>query len=423
MKKTYLLFLLLCSCLQLIGQNNYTISGQIIDSETKEPLPYATIAYQIKSTGTFSNDDGFFTLSVFGAKPTDSISISYIGYKTLKTTIEEGLKTDVFKLDQDQYQLQEITVTSDKLNLNKFMKEAITLYNKNKRKDPHIAIAHYREKAMEDGAHIMFMESIGYSVFSGRQFNAALLSNYKFFCDNSKCLVDNPKWLNYGSKNPGQESQKPIPGGGSNLNALRFFEERGILSKKEYSKYKYSIDSSYTVGSNQVLSINFEGDIAQGNIHIFAESKHIYRIECTTDIYYTRAFEKRLEADIDFVFNYFDETPFISTIHARYIHKGLTYSNSFKVLLQKFNEFNLNKDEYWSFNNYDMNPYIIYDAEAWKKSGIKTDPDMEKIATDLNIDPKGLEEVYKSASDQWFRYPDPRGALARQIVAELIQNF
>ncbi len=55
------------------------ISGRVIDAETTESLPGATIAIQGATRGTISDGDGNFTLQ---AMPGDNLIISFVGYAT-----------------------------------------------------------------------------------------------------------------------------------------------------------------------------------------------------------------------------------------------------------------------------------------------------------------------------------------------------
>ncbi len=91
MKQNLTLILLIIFAIQAIGQKEFVLNGQVIDNITKEPLPYSTIVDQKKMVGTTSNIDGYFSLSLINALETDSIIISYIGYKSIKTVISESV--------------------------------------------------------------------------------------------------------------------------------------------------------------------------------------------------------------------------------------------------------------------------------------------------------------------------------------------
>lgn len=68
---------LLCSSYTL-AQNR--IEGRVLDAKTREPLPFAKI-YLRKGQGTITNLEGEYVIM---AKPTDTITITYIGYEQVK---------------------------------------------------------------------------------------------------------------------------------------------------------------------------------------------------------------------------------------------------------------------------------------------------------------------------------------------------
>ncbi len=414
---------MIISSLQVNGQKEFVITGKVIDKKSKEPLPYTTIVYQNKSIGTISDIDGHFTLSLFDASESDSIFISYMGYESIKTIISECIQTKKYKLKPYINELSEVIVTSKKFKLKMFIKEIIADYNKNKRKNPHIAIAHYREKAKEDNQYIMFMESIGYSVFAGKRANAAPLSNYKFFCENTKCHVVNPKWVKYKENSGGYDTQNIAPSGGSNLNAFRYLELWGLLSNKYYKKYSYKIDSTYFIRNNPIYCIRFNGNIAKGTMHVFADSKQLLKIECSINKYWSTAYHKRVDAQISIQFNYFEKTPFILSILAKYKYEKLEYQNYLEVLVQKFNGFELNKKEYWSMNIYDHNPYIEYIPKEWEARNIKIDDDYNRIETDLKSNTTSIEKQFENYSGRWFFTNKKGSELAKSKIKKLKRNF
>ena len=56
------------------------ITGIIIDEETFEPLPFATIGLKNKGKGTVTNNNGEFGLKITPDLFNDTLSVSYLGY-------------------------------------------------------------------------------------------------------------------------------------------------------------------------------------------------------------------------------------------------------------------------------------------------------------------------------------------------------
>lgn len=385
-----------------MGQNERVITGNIIDKKTKEPLPYATIVNQNKSIGTISNAKGNFTLTIFNANESDNIIISYMGYKSIEKTISECMKTKTYKLEPRINELGEVVVTSRKINLKVFMRDVIRDYNKNRKDDPHIAIAHYREKAKEGGKYIMYMESIGFLSYSGKQLMDSPLIRYSFISKNTRCHVTNPQWSKY-EENLGLNRETVKPGSISNYNVFGCLEISGLLSNKDSKKYSYKIDSTYFIGNNAVYIIDFDnGGNQKGKVHVFADSKHLIKIDWTTNAYFCNAFHRRVNANVYIQFNYFDNMPFVSSILAELKKENLEYQNYLEILSQEFNDIDIREEEYRSISFFDYNPYIEYDPKEWIARNIENDPDYDKIEKDLTGGKISLEKHFENYSGRWF---------------------
>ncbi|MCT4602347.1 MAG: DUF5686 and carboxypeptidase regulatory-like domain-containing protein [Marinifilum sp.] len=109
-KGFFFLGVLILSLLSLnaIGQST-KIRGQIVDSKTKQALPFVNIAYKGTTIGTTTDFDGNYFLET--RTPGDSIYISFVGYKEKVFPIQKGqFQTLNVELDSETYDLQEIVV-------------------------------------------------------------------------------------------------------------------------------------------------------------------------------------------------------------------------------------------------------------------------------------------------------------------------
>lgn len=97
--------LLLFTCLSqisIIAQNKFTLSGKVTDQHGA-PLALATIAIENSSSGTYTDDNGRYSLKVSPGKRT--LVVSLVGYQTVKNTLD---------IQQDKvlnFTLQESAVT------------------------------------------------------------------------------------------------------------------------------------------------------------------------------------------------------------------------------------------------------------------------------------------------------------------------
>lgn len=122
MKKIcYLLFWGLNFFSLLAQQNTFEIKGIVIDQESQQPIPYATVVLGDKSslqpiTGVTTAEDGSF--SVLSSTKEIYLEISFIGYQTIKNeNIQTGQKiVDVGKilLSEQSQMLNEVEVRGEK---------------------------------------------------------------------------------------------------------------------------------------------------------------------------------------------------------------------------------------------------------------------------------------------------------------------
>lgn len=99
------LFTLLALCLTICISAQNLIKGTVID-ETDTPLIGATVMVKGTTSGTTTNLDGVFNISV---KKSDVLMISYIGYTTQEVKVQ-GQKTFTVKLAPDNAMLDEVIV-------------------------------------------------------------------------------------------------------------------------------------------------------------------------------------------------------------------------------------------------------------------------------------------------------------------------
>lgn len=106
------------------------------------------------------------------------------------------------------------------------------------------------------------------------------------------------------------------------------------------------------------------GGNQKGKVHVFADSKHLIKIEWTTNAYFSNAFHRSVNANVYIMFNYFDNMPFVSSILAEFKKENLEYQNYLEILSQKFNDIDIREEEYRGLSLFDYNPYIEYDPKA-----------------------------------------------------------
>jgi TonB-linked SusC/RagA family outer membrane protein len=106
MKIHYFLLLLLCGSISAFGQNqNYT--AKVLDKQTQEPIPGASVAVDGTSTYAVANAEGVFSIS---ASPTNTLTIKALGYQDMQVTA--GLMGATIALLPSTEQLEDVVVTA-----------------------------------------------------------------------------------------------------------------------------------------------------------------------------------------------------------------------------------------------------------------------------------------------------------------------
>lgn len=91
-----------------------SISGVVIDADTKNSLPSATVFVEEKRLGTSTDIDGKFKLSV--PEGTHTLLVTYIGYASFEKKItvgKEGIKNLVIQLKPELIKAEEIVVQNE----------------------------------------------------------------------------------------------------------------------------------------------------------------------------------------------------------------------------------------------------------------------------------------------------------------------
>lgn len=124
MKKTILILICLFSISAIIAQRpaqakTFSVSGKVIDKDTKEPLEYATVVLKNikdnKLSGGITDGKGEFFIKIAGG--TYDISVEFISFKTVNfknTTIDKDIKLGTVILSEDGQVLDEVNIIPEK---------------------------------------------------------------------------------------------------------------------------------------------------------------------------------------------------------------------------------------------------------------------------------------------------------------------
>ncbi len=431
--KTMFLFLFMFFLINSLNAQ-LVIEGIVVDKETNLPLHGATVIIKDKNIGTTTDADGYFRLSLHDVDVHDTIVVSYLGYYQFLSPVY-NLSENIIKLVVRDFTFDEVTVKPSFSNLKDLMEKVVRKYNETRREDPHIAKSHYREKAIFDDKFIMYNESLGYSLFLGERDRVAPLANYKFIYENTRISKHSPEW-----EPAGTAYWERIPLGGTiPLNVFRYFETNGLLENHDFEKlisfpkYRYRLDSTYYINNQLVYRINFSPTIfnlidrKEGTIDVNTANLNILKIDYSSSNIWSTLYHDRVEGRVVFEFQYYNDQPYLSNSAVYYEEKGYTHEAEFNVLIQKFDRFEVEDEDFWNVLYLSDYPFISYNKKEWEKYNVQPDENIEKVTNDLRVKGQDLTSQFEENSGEWYIKPYgstlSRIESGREILKTLKQFF
>jgi TonB-linked SusC/RagA family outer membrane protein len=104
---SFLACLMFFSSNQVLAQNSQTVSGQVYDNTSKETLPGVNVLIKGTSTGTVTDIDGSYSITV--PDENSVLIFSFVGYLAQEIRVGNQSQLDV-NLSADQAQLEEVVV-------------------------------------------------------------------------------------------------------------------------------------------------------------------------------------------------------------------------------------------------------------------------------------------------------------------------
>ncbi len=98
--------------LQLLEMNSKTseLQGLVLDKNKLEALPFTSIVFLHKHKGTISNEDGYFTVNSTLLNIEDTISVQFMGYKSIKITLADFKNNPIIYLEENIFSINDIFV-------------------------------------------------------------------------------------------------------------------------------------------------------------------------------------------------------------------------------------------------------------------------------------------------------------------------
>ncbi len=276
MKSFILSLIITLSVWGCFAQNNVTINGQVVD-ENSNPIPYACITISGSSLGVISNTDGYFRITLKNNSVNDSISVSYIGYEPLLTSLESLLGDKLYKfvLKEKIFKLDEVVIkaeTGKEIVLKAAAKIPENYYTK-----AYYLDAFYRESLIEDSSYTQlseaacsfyldslqnfnFEEGFYNYISDGWRFSNNTGFNFEVWFDNSFAVCKNDQLkINYARSSENNSKS-----------SVKFTMIGGPMARMGCDKVRYPI---FFFSPNRIRYYNFEvKDILQ------FENNRVYKI-------------------------------------------------------------------------------------------------------------------------------------------------
>jgi hypothetical protein len=107
------------------------ITGKIVDKNTQNTLAYVNVFFQDTQVGTTTNEEGFFEFEYPLSQKKDSLTISYVGYKTIKVPINNVYNYNNIKIEEETTGLDEIIINTVPPTAEKIMQSVFSNIRKN----------------------------------------------------------------------------------------------------------------------------------------------------------------------------------------------------------------------------------------------------------------------------------------------------
>jgi CubicO group peptidase (beta-lactamase class C family) len=233
---------LLFATVYVSAQNvpDLSVFGYVFDETTRKPLPYANLLVKGTNLGTVTNIKGEFELNLSAKFINDSITISYIGFKTSMVAIADISKDNRVFLKESVQTLDEVHVTGQ--SAHSIMKEAIKRMPDNYYVQPYKSKGFYRVTSTKDAKYMHLSEAIF------ELHNAKKASQFKL--EKMRAIKDEKEshGLHLGLK----------PNGLIEFDILNHSKEFSFFSEKGLKDYVFNFDDHSVYQDHDVFVLSFD---------------------------------------------------------------------------------------------------------------------------------------------------------------------
>jgi len=397
-------------CITAFGQVEYQISGYIVDSETGEPVSYASIGVPEQQRGISSNINGFFNLLLPENNPEHYLRISSIGYQQLTLQLSEinWGQEQTIKLVPETRMLEEIVILGKSRSVEETVKSTSKKRKVFLRSKPYLMHGFYRELLKVDGKTEGFTEGQGILYVNGYD---------RRYQNTSRHLTyDLMQWKHLRRSDYPVASYLEVA---ALLKAKDYYLHHGPLNRSNLDKFTFEVTDSTTYQDRLVLVVGFSpkqeyrGEIPyQGKMFIKEDDQALLRLEIASigpePFLQASPSEGQIAANFEISFVLFDEQYYLGkTSYQRHFEQaGQKFDWQMELLGASFanqNAMFLDYSQRAVLYSEMLNPMINYDPDFWD--------DFELIPKDeldqLNLD-QDIRSQFKAHHNQRLK-PLPEG--------------
>jgi hypothetical protein len=221
------------------------ITGIITDSETGDPLPFATIGIMSKGKGTVTNNSGEFILKITRDCINDSLSVAYLGYYDRQIPVMQTIGNNFnIKMTREYISIPEIIIRNQAPQ--EILRKAYNSIPHNYGTTPAGLTAFYREAVMKKSELQIYSEAI-LQIYKSSYTGTIFSDQIKVLKSRKIENTDRKDTLTVRLK-AGLNSCLMLDG------ARNVFD---FLLPENYSQYDYRMTDIVTVGDESAFVIEF----------------------------------------------------------------------------------------------------------------------------------------------------------------------
>ncbi len=305
----YIAFLLILLPLGIVSAQNIVIEGVVVDSKTKEPLPFASVGIRNTFFGTATSSNGRFIFAVPTSLRDSTLLCSFMGYKNYVLPLKKVKNPMTIAMESDVITLREVEVRP--WQPWDYVRNAMQKLRLNYTDNAYMTQGYYSEYIQENGVFLKFSEGVvetfnpryGDTLQSQSRVLKARrgddLGQLQFMRDKlAKKLEKDKKQAAKKGEEPETDAKTideeilsaSFGGPKTMLNADPLRDTAHYLDEKFMNKYSYFIDGYTRFHNEPIIIIGFESkgihehQRQEGEIYISLTSDAIVSISYNSEI-------------------------------------------------------------------------------------------------------------------------------------------